>query len=140
LTAPLGENGKLHENRLEIGRDLSVPADGRAEPEVFENREAGEDLTSLGNQRSAEPHDLAARDVVDRATADFDAASRSGRDGADRRQGAVRADDGNDLTRVDVECYVLDGGHGIIGDPQILDAKDRFAAHAHADALSGAPR
>jgi hypothetical protein len=102
-------------------------------------------LPPLWNQRSAEPHDFAARDVVDRAPADFDAASRSGRDGADRRQertfaGAVRADDGNDLTRTDVECYVLDGDHGIIGDPQILDAKDRFAAPAHADALSGAPR
>ena len=145
LTAPLGENGKLGEDRLKIGRDLPVTPDRGAELEIFDDREAGENLTSLWNQRSAEPHDVAARDVIDRAPADFDAASRSGRDCGDRRQeralaSAIRADDRDDLARADFKCRLFDGGHGIIADRKVLDSKDRFAGRAHADAFSDAPR
>jgi hypothetical protein len=63
LTVPLGENGKLGKDRLQIGPDLSVAADRSAE--VFDDREAGENLPPFWNQRSAEPNDVAARDAID---------------------------------------------------------------------------
>jgi hypothetical protein len=84
------------EHGLKVGGDLHVAPDRRPEPEVFNDREAGENLTPIRNQRSAGPYDFAAKDAVSRAPADRDAASGLGRDCGDGRQqrafaGAVRA-------------------------------------------------
>jgi hypothetical protein len=65
LTVPLGENGKLGKDRLQIGPDLSVAADRSAELEVFDDREAVANLSPLWNQGSTEPNDVAARDAID---------------------------------------------------------------------------
>src|SRR5581483_6543012 len=109
LRTTLGEPRKQRIDVLEV---LLLARPGvpwrRAHLEVLENGEVGEDLAAFGDMADARLAHAMARPAGDVLAVEYHAPARrplDAMDGADQRAlaGAVGADDGDDLARVDAE-------------------------------------
>ena len=109
------ENRKRRVEALDVGADRGrIAPDGRAEREVFRDREAGEDVPPFRDEGDARGDHVLERDAGERFAGEGDRAGGRPDDAGDRREqrglaGAVRPDDADDLAARDRE---VDAAHG----------------------------
>ena len=125
---PLAHARKQLEHLVEAVGELAAPAAAQvaigAELQVLLHRVLGKELASLGHQREPEIGDLVRRHAADVAAGELDApfgrAQQPG-EAAQRRglAGAVAAEHGDDLARLDREGDALDHLELAVGDVQV---------------------
>ena len=136
--APLDEHRKQVVDALERPIAGLAPAVG-ADPQVLLDAERREQAPPLRHQGDAEPHDLGRRQAADRPAVEHDAAGLCRQEAGDgleegRLAGAVGADDGERLARVELEVDAVEGLEVAVegGEPMGLKQGHRCASRGDA--------
>src|SRR5215472_11196513 len=109
---PLGEFWKDSEDGLEVGIEaVAVGTLKRSHPEVFNNRELGENLSPFGDQRDPQPDAIGRWESLDRLRPETDHAARAvlqTNKRAQRRRldGRIRADERRHFAGFDTQGHI----------------------------------